>query len=78
MDILLITIVALSSWFFNEKNKPLYVAIPIQEDVVKIYEIDNKYQCPIYCGVEHIHKIHADTYKLQLDKKSKMKIYLQK
>ena len=68
----------MSSWFFNEKNKPQYVAIPIENDIVKLYEIDNKYQCPVYCGTEHIHKIHQDTYKIAFDKNLKIKIYLQK
>ena len=68
----------MSSWFFNEKSKPQYVAIPIENDIVKLYEIDNKYQCPVYCGAKHIHKIHQDTYSLTFDKNSKIKIYLQK
>ena len=68
----------MSSWFFNEKNKPQYVAILIESDIVQLYEIDNKYQCPDYCGVDHIHKIHSDSKPLTFDKKSKIKIYLQK
>ena len=68
----------MSSWFFNEKNKPQYVAIPIENDIVQLYEIDNKYQCHVYCDVEHIHKIHQDTYSLTFDKNSKIKIYLLK
>ena len=68
----------MSSWFFNEKNKPQYVAIPIESDIVQIYEIDDKYQCPDYCGVLHIHKIHSDSQPLTFDKNSKIKIYLQK
>ena len=68
----------MSSWFFNEKNKPQYIAIPIESDIVQLYEIDNKYQCPDYCGVSHIHKIHKDSQKLTFDKNSKIKIYLQK
>ena len=66
------------SWFFNEKTKPQYVALPLESDIVQLYEIDNKYQCPDYCDVRHIHKIHQDTYKVTLDKNSKIKIYLQK
>ena len=68
----------MSSWFFNEKNKPQYVAIPLESDIVQLYEIDDKYQCPDYCGVKHIHKIHSDSKPLTFDKKSKIKIYLQK
>ena len=67
----------MSSWFFNEKNKPQYVAIPIESDIVQLYEIDDKYQCPDYCGIDHIHKIHRDlhqnTYKISFDKNSKIK-----
>ena len=68
----------MASWFFNEKNKPQYVAVPIESDIVQLYEIDDKYQCPDYCSVDHIHKINQDTYKVTFDKKSKIKIYLQK
>ena len=28
-----------------------------------MYEIDEKYQCPRYCGVNHIHKTHYDDKK---------------
>ena len=41
-------------------------------------KVDDKYQCPDYCGVKHIHKIHSDSKPLTFDKKSKIKIYLQK
>ena len=68
----------MSSWFFNEKNKPQYVAIPLESDIVQLYEIDRLYQCPDYCGIEHIHKIHPDSKPLTFDKNSKIKIYLQK
>ena len=54
------------------------VAIPIEEDIVQLYMIDDKYQCPDYCGIKHIHKIHSDSKPLTFDKKSKIKIYLQK
>ena len=54
------------------------VAIPIESDIVQLYKIDDKYQCPDYCGVKHIHKIHSDSKPLTFDKKSKKKIYLQK
>ena len=51
----------MSSWFFNEKNKPQYVAIPIEDDIVQLYEIDNKYQCPIYCEGDHFHYVYYDS-----------------
>ena len=42
-------------------------------DLIKIYELDETYQCPKYCDVEHIHKITKSEY----DKKNKIKIYIQ-
>ena len=30
----------------------------IENGLVKMYEIDDKYQCPRYCDIDHIHKIH--------------------
>ena len=35
----------------------------INEGLIKIYEIDNEYQCPRYCDVNHIHKIHYSDKK---------------
>jgi len=77
-DVLLIVLVVVSSWFVNVKNVPRYVAIPIESDIVQLYKIDDKYQCPDYCGIKHIHKIHSDSQPLTFDKKLKIKIYLQK
>ena len=56
-------IVAISSWFFTERNKPDYVGIVVNEGLIKVYEIDEKYQCPRFCNVNHIHKIHYDDKK---------------
>ena len=69
----------MASLTFN--REPVYVGMSVEEgvvDVIKVYKIDNEYQCPLYCGINHIHKINADTYSLTFDKNSKIKIYLQK
>ena len=55
--------VAIASWFITEKNKPDYVGVIINEGLVKVYEIDEKNQCPRYCSVDHIHKTHYDDKK---------------
>jgi len=57
----------------KDSKQELMVAIPIEEDIVQLYMIDDKYQCPDYCGVKHIHKIHSDSKPLTFDKKSKKK-----
>ena len=62
----------------KESKQELMIAIPIESDIVQLYKIDDKYQCPDYCGVKHIHKIHPDSQPLTFDKNSKIKIYLQK
>jgi hypothetical protein len=56
-------IVAISSWFFTERNKPDYVGILLNNGLVKLYEIDEEYQCPKYCGANHIHKTHYNSKK---------------
>ena len=70
----------MSSWFFNEKNKPQYVAIPIENDIVKLYEIDNKYQCPVYCGTHHNHSVYfeGDSFRMVIDKNQLGKKYKEK
>ena len=62
----------------KDSKRELMVAIPIEPDIVQLYKINDKYQCPDYCGVKHIHKIHSDSQPLTFDKNSKIKIYLQK
>ena len=62
----------------KDSKQELMIAIPIESDIVQLYKIDDKYQCPDYCGTNHIHKIHSDSKPLTFDKKSKIKIYLQK
>ena len=32
----------------------------LNDGLVKLYEIDEEYQCPKYCGTDHIHKTHYD------------------
>tara|TARA_R110002033_G_scaffold75013_2_gene126453 strand:+ start:564 stop:776 length:213 start_codon:yes stop_codon:yes gene_type:complete len=70
--------VALLIGVVKDSKQELMVAIPIESDIVQLYKIDDKYQCPDYCGTNHIHKIHSDSKPLTFDKKSKIKIYLQK
>ena len=76
-----------TSWFFNEKNKPDYVGMHINEGLIKIYEIDEKYQCPRYCDVNHIHKTHYSDKKCDKcnhfivkknEKSENYKLYIQK
>ena len=62
----------------KDSKQELIVAIPIESDIVQLYKINDKYQCPDYCSVKHIHKIHSDSQPLTFDKNSKIKIYLQK
>jgi hypothetical protein len=62
----------------KDSKQELMIAIPIESDIVQLYKIDDKYQCPDYCGVKHIHKIHPDSQPLTFNKNSKIKIYLQK
>jgi len=39
------------------------VGILLNNGLVKIYEIDENYQCPTYCDIDHIHKTHYDDKK---------------
>ena len=42
--------------------------------MVQLYELDDKYKCPEYCEVDHIHIIND----YEFDKNNKIKIYIQK
>lgn len=77
-ETMVIVMVALLIGVVKESKQEVMVAIPIESDIVQLYKIDDKYQCPDYCGTNHIHKIHSDSQPLTFDKKSKIKIYLQK
>ena len=77
-ETIVILAVALLIGVVKDSKEELMVAIPIESDIVQLYKINDKYQCPDYCGVKHIHKIHSDSQPLTFDKKSKIKIYLQK
>ena len=77
-ETIIILAIALLIGVVKDSKQELMIAIPIEEDIVQLYMIDDKYQCPDYCGVKHIHKIHSDSKPLTFDKKSKIKIYLQK
>ena len=35
----------------------------LNDGLVKLYEINNEYQCPRHCGADHIHKCHYDDKK---------------
>ena len=39
------------------------MGILLNDGLVKLYEIDEKYQCPKYCDIDHIHKTHYDDKK---------------
>ena len=77
-ETIVILVVALLIGVVKDSKQELMIAIPIESDIVQLYKIDDKYQCPDYCDVKHIHKIHSDSKPLTFDKKSKIKIYLQK
>jgi hypothetical protein len=69
-ETIIILAIALLIGVVKDSKQELMIAIPIEEDIVQLYMIDDKYQCPDYCGVKHIHKIHSDSKPLTFDKKS--------
>ena len=37
--------------------------MPVDNGLIALYELNKKYQCPFYCKVDHIHKIHYEDKK---------------
>ena len=68
-EFLIILAFCVSLGIYQDKTKPKVIGLPTeQNDVVRLYELNKKYQCPSYCDVDHIHKVHPDSLsKEQLD-----------
>ena len=50
--------IAVSSWFFNEKLAPKTVVILNEYNQARVVQVDKKYQCPTYCEANHNHFVY--------------------
>ena len=65
--IIIITIAATSSWYYNIKSQPKEIYI-LKDDVTEEYVYSPKYSCPYYCEVDHIHFATDSLYEKRLNK----------
>ena len=64
-EIILIIILAISSWYYNTKSQPeeMYV---LKNGIIEKYVYSSKYYCPDYCMVNHIHFANDSLYQKRL------------
>ena len=63
--IIIITIAATSSWYYNIKSQPKEIYI-LKDGVTEKYVYSPKYSCPYYCETDHIHYATDSLYKKRL------------
>jgi hypothetical protein len=57
-DLILVGIIVVSSWFFNEHIQPKQVILIDKYNQSQVVLVDKKYQCPKYCRVNHYHFVY--------------------
>jgi len=63
--IIIITIAATSSWYYNIKSQPKEIYI-LKDGVTEKYVYSPKYSCPYYCETDHMHFATDSLYKKRL------------
>jgi len=67
-EIILIIILAISSWYYNTKSQPEEILIIHKNNVIEKYVYSPKYSCPYICEVNHIHFATDSLYERRLNK----------
>ena len=65
--IILVSIAAITSWYYNNKSQPEEIYI-LKNGVTEKYVYSPKYSCPYYCETDHIHFATDSLYKKRLNK----------
>jgi len=63
--IIIITIAAISSWYYHNKSQPEEIYI-LNNNLIETYVYSLKYSCPYICEVDHIHFATDSLYKKRL------------
>ena len=66
--IIIITIAAITSWYYNNKSQPEEIYILKGGNVIEGYVYSPKYSCPYYCKTDHIHFATDSLYQKRLNK----------
>ena len=65
--IIIISIAAISSWYYNIGSQPKEIYI-LENGVTEKYAYSSKYSCPYICETNHIHFATDSLYQKRLNK----------